>query len=153
MGKLIAGTQATIDGVVDPAGEWVQPDGDHGDYSFDRQARSGGLVLGRKTYEGLAGYWPGQTGKWADMVNALPKCVGSESMSGERRWNATLLEGPLEESVPRLKDGVEGDLFMHGSGDFAYALATNRRPGHRAHGARDMKRFDSGVVLLTYLPA
>lgn len=50
-------------------------------------------------------------------------------MSGERRWNATLLEGPLEESVPRLKDGVEGDLFMHGSGDFAYALATNRRPG------------------------
>ena len=52
MGKLIATTQATIDGVVDPVGEWVQPDGDHGVYSFERQARSGGLVLGRKTYEG-----------------------------------------------------------------------------------------------------
>ncbi len=69
MGKLIATTQATIDGVVDPVGEWVQPDGDHGDYSFERQARSSGLVLGRKTYEGLAGYWPSQSGKWADMVN------------------------------------------------------------------------------------
>lgn len=69
MGKLIAGTQATIDGVVDPAGEWVQPDGDHGDYSFDRQARPGGLVLGRKT-------------------------VGSESMSGERRWTRTCSRGP-----------------------------------------------------------
>jgi hypothetical protein len=31
----------------------VQPDGDHGEYSFERQAGSSGLVLGRKTYEGL----------------------------------------------------------------------------------------------------
>ena len=68
MGKLIATTQATLDGVVDPVGEWVQPDGDHGDYSFERQARSSGLVLGRKTYEGLAGYWPSQSGKWAGRV-------------------------------------------------------------------------------------
>ena len=72
MGHLIATTQATIDGVIDPAGEWVQPASDHGEYSFERQARSSGLVLGRKTYEGLAGYWPGQSGTWADMVNALP---------------------------------------------------------------------------------
>ena len=70
MGKLIATTQATVDGVIDPVGEWVQPDSDHGEYSFERQARSSGLVLGRKTYEGLAGYWPNQSGKWADMVNA-----------------------------------------------------------------------------------
>ena len=70
MGKLIATTQATLDGVIDPVGEWVDPDGDHGEYSFERQARSSGLVLGRKTYEGLAGYWPSQSGKWADMVNA-----------------------------------------------------------------------------------
>jgi dihydrofolate reductase len=62
MGKLIASTQATVDGVIDPVGEWVQPDGDHGDYSLERQARSAGLVLGRKTFEGLAGYWPSQSG-------------------------------------------------------------------------------------------
>ena len=71
MGKLIATTQATVDGVIDPVGEWVQADTDHADYSFERQARSSGLVLGRKTYEGLAGYWPSQSGKWADMVNSL----------------------------------------------------------------------------------
>ena len=124
MGKLIATTQATIDGVIDPVGEWVQADGDHGSYSFERQARSGGLVLGRKTYEGLAGYWPTQTGKWADMVNAMPKYVGSNTLSGDLGWNATLLEGDLEDSIPKLKDEVDGDLFMHGSGEFAYALAT-----------------------------
>ena len=44
MGKLIATTQATVDGVIDPVGDWVQPDGDHGVYSFERQARSGGMV-------------------------------------------------------------------------------------------------------------
>ena len=55
MGKLIATTQATVDGVVDPVGEWVQADGDHGDYWFD-VSEVRGLVLGRKTYEGLAGY-------------------------------------------------------------------------------------------------
>src|SRR5829696_3290748 len=76
MGKLIATTQATLDGVIDPVGEWVQADGDHGDYSFERQARSSGLVLGRKTYEGLAGYWPSQSGKWADMVNAMRNTSG-----------------------------------------------------------------------------
>ena len=176
MGKLIATTQATLDGVVDPVAEWVQPDGDHGEYSFERQARSAGLVLGRETYEGLAGYWPSQSGRWADMVNPLPKYVGSTTLSGELEWNATLLEGDLEDSIPKLKDKVEGDLFMHGSGEFAYALAERGlideyeiyvnplvwgRGNLHVLGDRgtvrmeleDVKRFDSGVVLLTYLPA
>jgi len=115
MGKLIATTQATLDGVVDPVADWVKPDGDHGTYSFERQARSAGLVLGRKTYEGLAGYWPSQTGSWADMVNALPKYVGSTTLSGDLEWNATAL-GDVEDSIPKLKDDVDGDLFMHGRG-------------------------------------
>ena len=176
MGKLIASTQATLDGVVDPVGEWVQADGDHGEYSFERQARSAGLVLGRKTFDGLAGYWPGQTGRWAEMVNAMPKYVGSTTLSGDPGWNGALLEGDLEDSVPRLKAETDGDLFMHGSGEFAYALAERGlvdefevylNPvvwgGGNLHvlGARgtvrmrldDVKRFDSGVVLLTYLPA
>jgi hypothetical protein len=55
MGKLIATTRATLDGVIDPAGAWAQADGDHGDYSLDRQARSGGLVRGRKAYPARLG--------------------------------------------------------------------------------------------------
>ena len=176
MGQLIATTQATVDGVVDPVAEWVQPDGDHGEYSFERQARSGGLVLGRKTYEGLAGYWPSQTGSWADMVNALPKFVGSTTLSGELAWNATLFEGSLEDAIPQVKGEVDGDLFMHGSGEFAYALAEKGlidvyevyvnplvwgRGNVHVLGDRgvvrmvleDVRRFDSGVVLLTYRPA
>lgn len=176
MGKLIATTQATLDGVIDPVGSWVEPGGDHAEYSFERQASSSGLVLGRKTYEGLAGYWPGQSGKWADMVNSIPKHVGSKSLSDDLEWNATLLQGDLEDSLPRLKADTEGDLFMHGSGEFAYALAERGlideyeiylNPivwgegnlhvlgdrGTIRMNLGDVKRFGSGVVLLTYLPA
>jgi dihydrofolate reductase len=176
MGKLIATTQATLDGVIDPVGDWVQADGDHGDYSFERQARSSGLVLGRKTYEGLAGYWPSQSGTWADMVNAIPKYVGSTTLHGELGWNATLLTGDLEDAIPKLKNEVDGDLFLHGSGEFAYALAEKGlideyeiylNPlvwgkgnvhvlgdrGTVRMALNDVKRFDSGVVLLTYLSA
>jgi dihydrofolate reductase len=175
MGKLIATAQATVDGVIDPVGEWVQPDGDHGVYSFERQARSGGLVLGRKTYEGLAQYWPSQTGSWADMINAMPKFVGSNTLSGELGWNATLLYGDVSDSIPALKHQVDGDLFLHGSGAFAYALAerglidrfevyvnplvwgqgTVHVLGDRGTvrmALHDVQRFGSGVVLLTYLP-
>lgn len=176
MGKLIATTQATLDGVVDPVGEWVQPDGDHGEYSFERQSRSAGMVLGRKTFEGLAGYWPSESGKWADMVNSMRKWVGSRTLTGELPWNGTLLDEALEDSIPRLKKEVDGDLFMHGSGEFAFALAERGlvdefeiylNPivwgtanlhvlgdrGTVRMRLEDVKRFDSGVVLLTYLPA
>lgn len=176
MGRLIASAQATVDGVVDPVGEWVDPGGDHGEYSFERQSRSPGLVLGRKTFEGLAGYWPNETGRWADMVNSMRKWVGSNSLDGELGWNATLLEGSLEDSIPKLKDEVDGDLFMHGSGEFAHALAERRLVDEfeiyvnplvwgegnlHVLGDRgtvrlelaDVRRFDSGVVLLTYRPA
>ncbi|HEY2054864.1 MAG TPA: dihydrofolate reductase family protein [Solirubrobacterales bacterium] len=176
MGKLIATAQATLDGVIDPVADWLMPDGDHGIYSIERQERSAGLVLGRTTYEGLAGYWPNQTGKWADMVNGLPKYVASTALSGDLDWNATLLEGDLSNSIPKLKAEVDGDLFMHGSGELAYSLAERNLVDEfevyvnplvwgdaNAHllGGRgpvrlqleDVKRFDSGVVLLSYRPA
>lgn len=175
MGKLIATTQATLDGVIDPVRGWVRPDGDHRVYSFERQARSGGMVLGRKTYEALAGHWLNESGKWADMVNAMPKWVGSTSLSGDLEWNATLLEGELEDSLPKLKEEVDGDLFMHGSGEFAFALAEKGlvdeyeiyvnplvwgQGNLHVLGDRgtfrleleDVKRFESGIVLLTYRP-
>ncbi len=62
-------------------------------------------------------------GQMGDMVNPMPKYVGSNTLFSDIEWNATLLEGDFEDSIPKLKDKVDGDLFMHGSGEFAYALA------------------------------
>jgi dihydrofolate reductase len=81
----------------------------------------------------------------------------------------------VEDSVPRLKDEVEGDLFVHGSGEFAHALAERGlvdefevylNPLIWGEGnvhvlgdrgtvrleLKEVKRFDPGVVLLSYLP-
>jgi dihydrofolate reductase len=176
MGKVIATTQATLDGVIDPVADWVMPEGDHGEYSFGKQRSSAGMLLGRKTYQGLAGYWPDQSGPWAEMVNGMRKWVGSKTLSGELEWNATLLGSDISESIPKLKDEVDGDLYMHGSGEFAHTLATDGlvdvfeiylNPlvwgegnvhvlGDRSRidmELDDVKRFDSGVVLLSYRPA
>jgi dihydrofolate reductase len=155
----------------------VQPEGDHGEHSFELQRESAGLLLGRKTYEGLAGFWPQQpeSDKWAAMVNPLPKYVASRTLSGELEWNSTLIEGDIETGVPGLKSRLDGDLFCHGSGEFAHALAEAGlvdefhvyvNPlvwggGLHVLGDRgtvrleldDVTRFDSGVVLLSYRPA
>jgi dihydrofolate reductase len=84
--------------------------------------------------------------------------------------------GNLEDSIPALKDDVDGDLFLHGSGEFAYALAEKGlideyevylnplvwgEGNVHVLGDRgtirleltDVKRFESGVILLTYRPA
>src|SRR5262249_5888668 len=97
------------------------------------------------------------------------------TLAGGLTWNATLLEGDPGDSIPKLKDEVDGDLFMHGSGEFAFALAERGLVDEyevylnplvwgegNVHvlGDRgtvrmelgDVKRFDSGVVLLTYRP-
>ena len=78
-----------------------------------------------------------------------------------------MLDGDLEVSIPKLKDEVDGDLFMHGSGEFAYALAEEgsihvyeiyvyplvwgdaNLQGTIRMKLEEVKRFDSGVVLLT----
>lgn len=110
------------------------------------------------------------------MVNPIAKYVGSSTLFGDLEWNATLLEGNIEDVIPKLKDEVDGDLFMHGSGAFAYALAEKGlidqyevylnplvwgKGNVHVLGDRgtvrmkldDVKRFESGVVLLTYRPA
>jgi dihydrofolate reductase len=56
VGKLILSTAMTVDGVIS-VGEWYVSDGEHDRASRDQFAEAAGLVLGRKTYEGLAAYW------------------------------------------------------------------------------------------------
>ena len=180
MGKLIATTQATIDGVVDPVGDWVQPDGDHAHYSFERQASSSGLVLGRKTYEGLAAVWPQLTedpvlGRFAGRINAMPKYVASRTLTEPLEWNATLIKGELETAVAELKNAHSGRLIVSGAGELAHTLARQGladefwfrvHPTLWATGARVFDgvgpiRLDlvaatpyrSGVVWLRYRPA
>ena len=97
MSKLIATTTMTVDGVTD-VGAWYVSEGGHDAAARDQFDGAAGMVFGRKTYEGLAG-WSEQTGPWADQLNPLPKFVASRTLEGPLEWNATLIEGtPRTES-------------------------------------------------------
>ena len=75
--------------------------------------------MGRKTYEGLAGYWQGETGEWADLINPMAKFVASRTLEGQLEWNSTLIEGDAAEGVERLKADHDGDLVLIGCGELA----------------------------------
>jgi dihydrofolate reductase len=91
MGRLIVSTQMTVDGVID-VGEWYIADGEHDRAGKDQLSHASAVLLGRKTYEGLAAYWSPLKDDWANLINPKPKYVVSRTLHGPLEWNATLLE-------------------------------------------------------------
>lgn len=74
---------------------------------------SGGLLLGRRTYETNAAFWPTQPtdDPFASILNALPKYVASRTLKGPLSWqNSHLLEGDVADAVGRLKAEDGKDL-------------------------------------------
>jgi dihydrofolate reductase len=172
MSRLIITVALTVDGVIDGY-EWYVSEGEHDRASLDQFHEAEAMLLGRKTYEGLAGFWPTQEGPWGDRLNAMPKFVASRTLEEPLEWNASLLEGDAAEAVPRLKDTLEGDLIVSGCGELARNLLTLGLvdelrfwvhpvvwgPGERPFQGEtvrmrqlDSKAFDSGVTLLRYAP-
>ncbi len=170
MGELILTTTMTVDGVTDVS-EWYVSEGGHDQAARD-QFHEAAMLLGRKTYEGLAQYWTQTTGEWADLLNPMPKYVASRTLEGSLDWNATVIAGDVSNGVTRLKEEREGDLFLIGCGELARHLAANDlidefrfwvHPAVWGKGARllegdeqlrlelvDSQSFDSGVALLRY---
>ena len=172
MGRVVISVATTVDGVIDGFG-WYVSEGGHDAASRAQFETAAAMLLGRKTYEGLAGYWPAQDGPWADLLNPMPKFVASRTVSEPLEWSARLLQGELGEAVGRLKDDLDGDVIVSGCGELARSLllegvvdelrfwvhpvveGTGARPfqGER-FGVRllESRSFDSGVTLLRYEP-
>jgi dihydrofolate reductase len=170
--RVIITIATTVDGVIDGF-EWLVAEGEHRQASLDQFNEAAAMLIGRKSYEGFAAFWPTQEDKWAAKLNPMPKFVASRTLSEPLEWNARLLQGEIDEAVPKLKEELDGDLIVSGCGEFARNLLAEGlvdelrfwvHPVVWGDGARpfegetvrmrllDSKGFDSGVTLLRYEP-
>lgn len=129
MGKVILHNQITVNGAFESPTpeEWLELDTDSGDAGLEQLVLADALLLGRKTYEGLAAVWPHlgddpSMGYAAERINGMHKYVASRTLSGPLEWNATLLEGNVETAVPTLKEEHQGNLVVSGCGELAHTL-------------------------------
>ena len=136
MRKLIVGAQVSIDGVMqapgaqteDPTkgfalGGWAMPYvdqtfGEEVDRVFQEQFD---LLLGRKTYEIFAAYWPYHDGRTAMTFNRITKYVVSRSGDLDTSWKNSVLLRDIAD-VKRLKQENGPSLVTQGSTQLVHAL-------------------------------
>jgi dihydrofolate reductase len=87
---------------------------------------AGGFLLGRRTYEIFAGYWPSNPEappEIAEPLNTKPKHVASTTLTNPLEWqNSTVLDGEMPSAVAALKEEDGGDLLVMGSTVLVQAL-------------------------------
>jgi dihydrofolate reductase len=135
MRKVIVNEFMSLDGVAqapgaadeDPSGGFAHG-GWHMQYMGDELGRrwvlesiveAGGFLLGRRTYEIFAAYWPNASEDEqviAEPLNTKPKHVVSTTLTEPLEWqNSTLVEGDVAAAVAALKQADAGDLHVIGS--------------------------------------
>jgi dihydrofolate reductase len=139
MSKVIAFESITLDGVMQAPGRpdedrrggfkhggWAAPysDADLGKAAGESMATTGGLLLGRRTYEDLYGFWPKQKDNpYTEMLNKAKKYVVSSTLKEPLPWeNSTLVKGDAAKAVAELRKKPGKDLVMLGSGKLARSL-------------------------------
>lgn len=129
MGRLIMWNLVTLDGMFEGPRPWdlgfhEYAWGDELERFIHEQMREvGGLVFGRRTYEGMAAHWSTASGQTAEFMNAVPKYVFSRTLERADWANSTLVTEDAAEAVARLKEQPGKDLFVFGSADLAATLS------------------------------
>jgi len=126
--KLIMWNMVTLDGFFEGPKPW-EIDwhelvwGEELEQMSIEQTGSADLLLfGRRTYEGMAQYWPTATEQVADIMNSISKVVFSGTLD-KADWNNTrLVKSKAEEEVARLKQQPGQDMLIFGSADLSASL-------------------------------
>jgi dihydrofolate reductase len=141
MRKLVVNTFVTLDGVMQaPGGPEEDPTGDfaYGGWTVplwdETMDQSMGefmtppfdMLLGRRTYEIFAAFWPHSDDPGAAEINAATKYVASRTLDKVEWQNSVLLEGDVAEAVARLKEEDRPEIQVHGSADLMQTLLRAR---------------------------
>jgi dihydrofolate reductase len=186
MGRIVVTEFVSLDGVMEaPGGEDFKYKGwsfafDRGEegnkFKLDETFDSEALLLGRVTYEGFAAAWPSRDGEFADKFNSMPKYVVSSTLENPEWNNTTVLKGDAVSEASRLKQELDGDIYVHGSCQLVQTLIENDLvdelhlmvfpvilgTGKRVFGETsdkkslrlaDSKTVGEGVAILVYQPA
>ena len=118
MRKIVAGLFVSLDGVTESPERWTPPffSDEMGQAIGASIATKDTLLLGRRTFQEFADYWPDKTGEddpFADFINKTPKVVVSTTL-GEVDWQPTMVVRDLD-AVRALKDQPGRDIGMTGS--------------------------------------
>ncbi|WP_295125298.1 dihydrofolate reductase family protein [uncultured Chitinophaga sp.] len=140
MRKIIVHNFVTMDGVIQSPGsahedpenfQWGGWSGPHWD---DQMAAKMGkitaspydLLLGRRTYEIFAGYWPHQKDNpTTETFNRITKYVVSDSDPDISWQHSVLMTGDVVEAIRELKASEGSDLLVYGSSNFVQTLLEN----------------------------
>ncbi len=137
MRKIIVLSFITLDGMMqapggpeeDPSGGfkyggWTVPyfDDFMGKVMGEQMAKPSELLLGRKTFEIFASYWPENETGWPG-INSMRKYVVSTTLK-EHDWNNSVFLGGVDE-IKDLKKETGPDLYVHGSSNLIQTLLKN----------------------------
>jgi len=139
MRKILALTFITLDGVMQgPGGPTEDTSGNftHGGWTVpffdeslgrvmaDQMSKPFDLLLGRKTFELFASYWPQHQEEGAG-INRATKYVASNTIS-KHPWRETVfLSGNIVKEIKKLKEQNGVDLQVHGSSNLIQTLLEN----------------------------
>ena len=181
MRKIVAGLFISLDGVVESPDKWHFPyfNDEMGEAVGAQMAAADTMLLGRRTYEEFAAYWPHQKSDVppADYMNNTPKLVVSTTLKAPLEWqNSTLISGNVAQELTRLKRQPGKNIATTGSATLVRSLLRDNlldelhllvHPIVVGSGKRlfeegigqvplklvDSKAFSTGVLSLTYEPA
>jgi len=118
----------TLDGYVagrGGEGDWGLP-AEHPEVRAWKVASLGQVgthIMGRVTYEQMAGHWPNATGEYAEFMNRLPKVVFSATLPAAGWAGSRIARGDLTEEIAALKRESGGEIMAHGGAAFVQALS------------------------------
>ncbi len=139
MRKIIVFEHISLDGVIQaPGGKdedtsggfslggWTKGFSDEisGQAVQDKLHTSFDLLIGRKTYDIWAPYWPSHDEIWPE-VNRATKYVVSSTLSKADWQPSLIINSFMIEKIKQIKDENKPDLFVWGSSELVHSLLVN----------------------------